>query len=110
MLPVQVLLVIPASVLQTALAAASEQLGQQQANLTDLLLTDPGALMSMSYMSGPNGAADSWAARLNLDPEVGAVVAGLGWGGGLMSMSYMSGPNGAADSWAARSNLDAEVT
>lgn len=85
-------MVIPASVLQTALAAASEQLGQQQANLTELLLTDPGALMSMSYMSGPNGAADSWAARLNLDPEV-RVVGGF-WKGGaaMLSVDRLSCP------------------
>lgn len=82
----QVLLVIPASALQTALAAASEQLGQQTDDLTQLLLSDPGALMSMGYMGGPNGAADSWSARLNLDPEVR--LAGWvreGWRGQLTS-------------------------
>jgi hypothetical protein len=62
--------VIPASALQTALAAAADQLGQETSQLTDLLLSDPGALMSMGYMGGPNGAADSWSTRLNLDPEV----------------------------------------
>jgi hypothetical protein len=66
--------VIPASALQTALAAAAEQMGQETSQLTDLLLSDPGALMSMGYMGGPNGAADSWSTRLNLDPEVSACV------------------------------------
>ena len=67
----QVLLVIPASALQTALASASDQMGQQTSDFTDMLLDDPGSLMSMGFMGGPNGAADSWSTRLNLDPEVG---------------------------------------
>lgn len=71
------LLVIPASALQTALAAASDQLGQQTDNLTELLLSDPGALMSIGYMGGPQGAADSWAARLGLDPEVRLLLLSL---------------------------------
>jgi hypothetical protein len=38
---------------------------------TELLMNDPGSLMSMGFMGGPNGAADSWSTPLNLDPEVG---------------------------------------
>ena len=48
-----------------------DQLGQETSDLTELLMNDPGSLMSMGFMGGPNGAADSWSARLNLDPEVG---------------------------------------
>jgi hypothetical protein len=67
----QVLLVIPASALQTALASASDDLRQQTSDLIEMLMDDPGLLMSMGFMGGPNGAADSWSTRLNLDPEVG---------------------------------------
>ena len=76
----QVLLVIPASALQTALASATDQMGQQKSDFTDKRLDDPGSLMSMGFMGGPNGAADSWTARLNWDPEVGWAVCSGGGG------------------------------
>lgn len=65
----QVLLVVPASALQGALAGAAEELGGSTSQLQHLLLSDPGALLGMGFMGGPSGAADSWAARLSMDPE-----------------------------------------
>ena len=47
-----------------------DQLGQQTSDWTELSMDYPGSLMSMGFMGGLNGAADSWSARLNLDPEV----------------------------------------
>jgi hypothetical protein len=66
----QVLLAVPASALQAALASAAQQLGRPSGELVALLLSDPGALLSMGFMEGPSGAADSWGARLNMDPQV----------------------------------------
>jgi hypothetical protein len=67
---VQALLVVPPSVLQTALASASQQLGRPTQQLLQLLLADPGAVLGLGYLGGSQGAAESWAQRLGLDQQV----------------------------------------
>ncbi|KAF8056875.1 hypothetical protein HT031_006219 [Scenedesmus sp. PABB004] len=68
------LLVVPASALQQALASAAAQLGRPSGELRELLLSDPGALLGLGYMGGPQGQAETWAARLGLDPQAVAVL------------------------------------
>ena len=64
---------IPPSLLQAALSSAAQQLGRPTNELQELLVTDPGAVVSLGYMGGPQGAAQTWSARLGLDAEVGWV-------------------------------------
>lgn len=61
---------MPASVLQSALASASQQLGRPTGELAGLLTSDPGALLGLGYLGGASGAVDSWAQRLALDTQV----------------------------------------
>jgi hypothetical protein len=65
----QALLVVPPSVLQTALASASQQLGRPTQELLQLLLAEPGAVLGLGYLGGSQGAAESWAQRLGLDQQ-----------------------------------------
>eukprot|EP00775_Hariotina_reticulata_P005392 gene5392-5626_t len=68
------LLVVPPSLLQSALSSAAQQLGQTTTELQELLVADPGAVLSLGYMGGPQGAAQTWSTRLGLDAEAVAVL------------------------------------
>ncbi|WIA21137.1 hypothetical protein OEZ85_005448 [Tetradesmus obliquus] len=70
----QALLVVPPSVLQTALASASQQLGRPTDELLALLLAEPGAVLGLGYLGGSNGAAEGWAQRLGMDQQAVSVL------------------------------------
>eukprot|EP00878_Enallax_costatus_P046788 GHUV01057075.1.p1 GENE.GHUV01057075.1~~GHUV01057075.1.p1 ORF type:complete len:270 (+),score=55.06 GHUV01057075.1:692-1501(+) len=79
------LLVVPPSALQQALQSAANQLGGITSDLLPLLLSDPGAVLGLGYLGGPQGAVETWATRLGLDIQAVGVL--LSSQPGLIEMS-----------------------